>query len=70
MLFRSRKAASPQPAIAPQTRVRHEDFGDGTVLQADGDYLLVQFDGHICAYPGMHVEEIAFLPSSHNATAA
>ncbi len=40
------------------TRVRHEDYGVGTVQQADGDWLMVLFDGHICPAAGIHVEDV------------
>lgn len=48
-------------AIAPQTRVRHDDYGDGTVLQADGPWLLILFDGQVIPHVGVHVEDVAAL---------
>lgn len=47
---------------AGERRVRHDDYGDGTVLQVDGSWLLVQFDGQVCATPGVHADDVEEIP--------
>jgi hypothetical protein len=49
--------------MSDETRVRHEDYGDGIVMQRDGDYLIVLFDGEAFGHVGIHVEDVEFLPS-------
>jgi hypothetical protein len=41
-----------------QTRVRYELTGNtGTVIQFDGSWLLVQFDGDVCA-SSVHADDV------------
>lgn len=43
---------------ALQTRVRYELTGNtGTVIQVDGKWLLVQFDGDVCA-SSVHADDV------------
>lgn len=44
------------PAV--HTRVQHDDYGTGTVLQADGPWLMIQFDGQACPAVGIHAEDV------------
>jgi hypothetical protein len=53
-----------ETTMSNKIRVRHEDYGDGTVLQRDGDYLIVLFDGEAFGHVGIHVEDVDFLPAS------
>lgn len=41
------------------TRVRHDDYGTGTVKQIDGRWLLVLFDGQTFPVGGVHVNDVA-----------
>lgn len=45
---RQEKAAVKTEAFPPQTRVRHANFGDGTVLYAADDFVTVSFDTAGC----------------------
>jgi hypothetical protein len=53
--------------MSDETHVRHEDYGDGTVQQHDGDYLIVLFDGQTFPHVGLHVEDVEFLPANDTA---
>lgn len=54
-------AASTIPQ--PPTRVEHDNYGTGTVLQADGPWLLIKFDGQSCPAVGIHAEDVT--PAAH-----
>jgi hypothetical protein len=41
-----------------ETRAHHEDYGNGTVKQIDGNWLLILFDGYGCLSPGIHIEDV------------
>ncbi len=46
------------------TRVRHDDYGVGTVQQVDGKWLVILFDGYQFANAGIHVEDVQ--PATEN----
>jgi hypothetical protein len=53
----AKRVADPYAALVA-TRVHHDDYGDGTVLQADGEFLMIEFDGQLCPGVGIHVDDV------------
>jgi hypothetical protein len=47
----------PDQLIPNVTRVVHDDYGTGTVLEAPGKWILVQFDGALIA-ASVHIEDL------------
>jgi predicted trehalose synthase len=49
---------TPNQLIPNVTRVVHQDYGVGTVLDAPGKWILVDFDDHPICAASVHIEDL------------
>ncbi len=49
---------SPDQFVPKVTRVVHEEYGFGTVLDAPGKWVLVQFDAYPICASSVHIDDL------------
>ncbi len=54
---------NPSELTPNVTRVRHDDYGFGTVLDAPGKWILVDFDEHPICAASVHIDDLELVRS-------